>query len=476
MELGEPQSMNNGDLDRLVGRLLEGRFELVELIAHGGMGKVYRSIQRPIDRECAVKVLHRPGTSDVVRTRFFREASVAARLTHPNTVRVYDYGATEDGVCFIAMELLEGRTLADLIREEAPLAPGRAQEIVRQICASVSEAHDHGIIHRDLKPANVFVVGSGDDEHVKVLDFGLVKPLHDDNPVTGARRAIGSPPYMAPEQARAAPVDARSDVYAVGVILFELLTGRLPFLGSTSAEILYAHTARPVPQFAEVMPTVVASRTFEWVVRTCLQKEPRDRFATMQELLRALRVVRREIVGRVDGPVPLRLEGGQVVLPPDLSVSVNRVVTPMPPASTAYITPSGTMSASSVATPPPPPPPSPIGRPQRALSPTVWAAMALGVVVALATGWFLGQDGLRSAPSSVTAGGLVEPMVLELRSTPAGAEVFETNGEALGMTPIAVELRSGEPRQVDIQAVGYRPRRVWLTGDRPQRVILLDPL
>ncbi|MFT4623406.1 MAG: serine/threonine protein kinase [Myxococcota bacterium] len=457
--------------DPLVGRLLEGRFELVELLAHGGMGKVYRAIQRPIDRVCAVKVLHRAGSSNDARIRFFREASVAARLAHPNTVRLYDYGACEDGLCFIAMELLEGRTLADLIREEAPVAPGRALELVRQIGASMSEAHGHGIVHRDLKPANVFVVGRADDEHVKVLDFGLVKQIGEDGEITGARRAIGSPPYMAPEQARAEDVDARADIYAVGVILFELLTGRVPFLGATSAEILYAHTASPVPALAEVLPTTTASRTFEWVVRTCLEKGPDDRFATMQELLRALRVVRRELLGRLDGQVPLRLDRGQVVLPPELCVSVNRAVTPVPPVLTAMISPAGTLSTSSVT----PAADLRSRSPFRRRSWVPMAAVAAAVTFALIAGWAIGQGTLAGVSPMASVGAWSKTVLVEVRSTPAGAEVLETDGRLLGHTPLEVELHAGEPRQIDLGAPGYRTRRVWLTGDRAQRVILLDP-
>src|SRR6201992_3318 len=174
-------SKSTGAPDPLIGRVVNDRFKITALIARGGMGKVYRAEQAPLGRVCAVKVLNPSyaGEQDPeFHKRFFLEASIASKLTHPNTVTIFDYGKTDDDIYYIAMELLEGRTLHRALREQGPFLPDRTMHIARQICRSLREAHGMGVIHRDLKPANVYLLQHGDEgDVVKVLDFGLVKNL-----------------------------------------------------------------------------------------------------------------------------------------------------------------------------------------------------------------------------------------------------------------------------------------------------------
>jgi eukaryotic-like serine/threonine-protein kinase len=282
--------------DPLIGRVINDRYRIINTIARGGMGKVYRAEQQPLGRLVALKVLNPSYTGEhdpEFHKRFFLEASIASKLTHPNTVTIFDYGKTDDDIYYIAMELLEGRTLHRVLREEGPLPSERVMHIGRQICRSLREAHGLGVIHRDLKPANVYLVQHGDERDVvKVLDFGLVKNLEDKGEeLTQTGLFMGSPKYMSPEQIRGERCDARVDVYGLGVILYEMLTGKVPFDRQNSVNILMAHIQEEVPSMLEMNPSVRVSPALESVVRKCMAKSPDARYLTMEEVLGALKQV-----------------------------------------------------------------------------------------------------------------------------------------------------------------------------------------
>ncbi len=289
-----PERRSQKGPDPLIGRVINDRFRIVSLIARGGMGKVYRAEQAPLGREVALKVLNPnySGDSDPeFHKRFFLEASTCSKLTHPNTVTIFDYGRTDDDVYYIAMELLEGRTLHRLLRDDGPMSAPRAMHIARQVCRSLREAHGLGVIHRDLKPANIFLVMHGDEkDFVKVLDFGLVKDLDETGEdLTQTGLFMGSPKYMSPEQIRGEKVDARADVYALGVILYEMLTGKVPFDRPNSVNILMAHVHEAPPPLRETYANADAGPALEGIVMKALAKNPDDRFATMDEMLVALK-------------------------------------------------------------------------------------------------------------------------------------------------------------------------------------------
>ena len=282
--------------DPLIGRVVNDRFRIVALLARGGMGKVYRAEQAPLGREVALKVLNPnySGDSDPeFHKRFFLEASTCSKLTHPNTVTIFDYGRTDDDVYYIAMELLEGKTLHRALRESGPFDAGRALQIARQICRSLREAHSLGVIHRDLKPANVYLVRHGDEQDfAKVLDFGLVKNLEDKGEdLTQTGLFMGSPKYMSPEQIRGERVDARADIYALGVMMYEMITGKVPFDRPNSVNILMAHVHEPPPPIRETNPEVQISPLLEQIIMKTMAKSADDRFASMDELLVALKHV-----------------------------------------------------------------------------------------------------------------------------------------------------------------------------------------
>ena len=289
--------------DPLIGRVIADRFKIVNLIARGGMGKVYRAEQMPLGRLCAIKVLNPSYNGDAdpeFHRRFYREASVTSKITHPNSVTIFDYGKTDDDIFFMAMEYLEGQTLHQALREAGVFPELRAGKIATQICKAVREAHKLEVIHRDLKPANIFLTKTSKDDpagpedeedFVKVLDFGLVKHLSErpEEQLTQTGLFMGSPKYMAPEQIQGGHVDARTDIYSLGIILYEMLAGKVPFERPTSVNILMAHVGEPPPPMREINPNLLCSPAFEELVMTCIAKDPNQRFASMDQVLAAIR-------------------------------------------------------------------------------------------------------------------------------------------------------------------------------------------
>jgi hypothetical protein len=279
--------------DGLVGRTFNGRFRIESRLARGGMGKVYRAVQVPLGRTVALKVLNATLTEkdrDAFHRRFFLEAATAARLSHPHTVTIFDYGCSDDGIYYIAMEYLEGLSLRQALQREGPLAPHRAIAIAIQMARALREAHALGFMHRDLKPANVMLLRDDDGrDFVKVLDFGLAKSLHAGDDLTRTGQFLGSPGYMSPEQIRGHALDGRCDIYALGALLFEMLTGRTPFPRPGPMETLMAHVHEPVPTFAEARPGLQLPATLEAAVQACLCKAPADRPADMSTVMARLR-------------------------------------------------------------------------------------------------------------------------------------------------------------------------------------------
>ncbi len=281
-------------LDPLLGRVISDKFKILGFVARGGMGKVYRAEQTPLGRICAVKVLHPnySGEHDPeFHKRFFLEASMTSKLRHPNTVTIFDYGSTEDGTYYMAMEYLEGYTLHRAIRLVGHMPEERTAHIARQICRSLREAHSLGVVHRDLKPANVYLLEHGDEpDFVKVLDFGLVKDVSSGSEeLTKAGLFMGSPKYMAPEQINGAPIDSRTDIYALGVIMYEMVTGKVPFDRPKTIDILMAHANEEIPPIRQMNPATRISPGLEEVIMRSVAKNPNDRYRSMDEVLAALK-------------------------------------------------------------------------------------------------------------------------------------------------------------------------------------------
>ena len=246
--------------DPLVGRVLDGRYRIDQRIARGGMATVYRAHDTRLDRTVAIKVMHTgTGDDETFAQRFVREARAAARLSHPNVVAVHDQGE-DDGTLFLAMEYVPGRTLRDVIREDAPLAPIRALELLEPVLAALAAAHRSGLVHRDVKPENVLITdpGPGEVAQVKVADFGLAKALDATTNHTATGVVIGSVSYLAPELVVQGEADQRIDVYAAGVVLYELLTGEKPHDAATQIQVAYKHVNEDVPAPSATVPAVPA--------------------------------------------------------------------------------------------------------------------------------------------------------------------------------------------------------------------------
>ncbi|MEO7034197.1 MAG: serine/threonine-protein kinase [Polyangiaceae bacterium] len=290
-----PSHPKGGEVDPRVGTLLADRYRIDALVGEGGMGKVYSAEHVLMRKRLAVKVLRRELTSvPEIVARFEREAMAAGNIEHPNVAAATDFGKLPDGAVFLVLEFVSGHSLRDEIARGA-FTVERSLHITRQIASALAAAHSQGIVHRDLKPENVMLVDKGGDpDFVKVLDFGIAKvPLGDDgapktNPITKAGMVFGTPEYMAPEQALGQNVDGRADLYALGVMLYEMLAGVRPFSSQSSVGILGQQLSSPVPSFAERAPGSDVPPATELIVQKLLVRESAERFQSAAELARAI--------------------------------------------------------------------------------------------------------------------------------------------------------------------------------------------
>ena len=319
--------------DGVLGRLLGGKYAVFDLLGEGGLGAVYRAVQNPVGREVAVKtIIPRQGMEEELRQRFFREAKACAGLRHPAVVTLHDYGADEDGLLYMVLELIQGVELRDLIQKEAPLDPKRAADLLVPVLSALHAAHQQGLVHRDLKPENIMVTrGPLGEEAAKVLDFGIAKVLHSDTEdhtvATRAGIVVGSPGYLSPEQAYARGIGPASDLYSLGVVLFEMLTGELPFAAPSAFELAQMHCTAPVPpipQHFRVPPEV------ETVIRTAMAKEPKDRHPDASAMALALK-------SAVSGGQSAMVSAPAASAPP-VAVQTQQQVSVAPPAVVPSLT------------------------------------------------------------------------------------------------------------------------------------------
>jgi eukaryotic-like serine/threonine-protein kinase len=275
----------------LIGSIIADRYLVLEKLGEGGMGRVYLAEHVKMGRKSAVKVMN-PGTvtdADAI-SRFNREAANASRISHQHVAQVYDFGETSDGLIYLAMEYVEGESLTDILARDGALPPERGGEIVRQVGEALSVAHDMGIVHRDLKPDNVMLAKFRDgSDCVKVVDFGIAKAAGvEAQKVTKTGLVIGTPEYMSPEQIAGDPLDGRSDIYSLGLVAFNMLTGRLPFPSRTAQESVIMRLTEPPVRLAKMRPQIAWTPKVQEVMDKALQRDAALRYASANEFGRAL--------------------------------------------------------------------------------------------------------------------------------------------------------------------------------------------
>ncbi|MEJ7732841.1 MAG: serine/threonine-protein kinase [Polyangiaceae bacterium] len=439
--------------DPYVGTTFDGRYKIERLIGEGGMGFVYLARHKVIDKRVAVKVLR----SDLARDReildrFMQEARSASSIGNPHIVDISDFGDLPDGSTYFVMEYLEGQSLGGLIeaRRDAQTPLDRICNIALQLCDGLAAAHAAGIVHRDLKPDNVFLIPRGPtQDFVKILDFGIAKVSKAGNTkLTRAGAVFGTPHYMSPEQAAGAPIDHRTDVYSLGVMLYELTARQLPFNADNFMGILTQHMYKaPVPIRA-LVPAPECPPGMEAIILKCLSKKPEMRYGSMSELADDLERARR---GAVPGAVSeMMARSGGFNVPHDFFKPAQQAIVPATPAQST--------------------------RP----SPGVWVAVGVAGVAVLAGLGFLGNRLFSTqppvttdtpetvapvpvpAPTATAAPAPAKRTMVALAWTP-NAAVGYRDGQAL-RSPVNIEVEEGKPATVEIKADGYEPVTVTLDG------------
>ncbi len=366
-----------------IGKEIAGQFRIIQRIGSGGMGAVFKAEQPDMNRFVAVKILHPKYVSrpDLV-SRFRREARAMSHLSHPNTARVFMYGQLEDNACYIVMEYLEGKNLAQVTRAEGMLQPVRATNIMVQVCGALEEAHRQGIIHRDLKPENIFLTTQGGiADFPKVLDFGLAKVTQREmRPgsliLTQEGMVFGTPEFMSPEQARGQQLDARSDIYSLGCILYEMLTGKLPFDAAQPMDYLALQIrGTPIP-LGERIPGLTFPPGLEAVVMKTIEKDPGHRYPSASDFAMALKgVLQGEVRDDAMRSVPPSEESQRFYLEGREAAEQGRGKNPSIPV------PSGSKAAS--IRPAASPGQQRQGAGSLGQSPVLWAALGAGAMLVL---------------------------------------------------------------------------------------------
>jgi len=446
--------------DALIGEVIAEKYRVDERLAQGGMGVIYAARQEPLGREVALKVLSlRAGEVDEeFEKRFLLEAATCAKLSHPNIVVVHDYGRLDPqqgGACFMVMELLEGRTIEQAVAEDGPFSAARTVRTARDIARALRAAHRQRVIHRDLKPTNVMLERVPDGERVKVVDFGIVKVLRDEQEeITQEGEFLGSPRYMSPEQIEHAPIDARADLYSLGAVMYLMLTGHAPFeRRGDHMRTLLAHINDPVPPMSE--HGVDVPPALEAVVRRLLAKAPDDRFESAEQVIGELA----DVWGQIADPALLRSDGWA------LSTSSDE----------AWMVRSATGKRAAVSARPP--------RPRTPLSRRLaYALLALGVVAVavVATIVIERRDDETVAQAAEPAAPTPTPdpdpaptpdpapasYSLLVESTPPGARLLR-DGVEVGETPATIELESAAleraPVTLTLELPGHHSF-VWTQG------------
>ena len=421
--------------DPLQGLTFADRYFIEACVGEGGMGRVYRASHQRVSRLFAIKVLYGDQAAEAeMQQRFAREAETACRLSHPNVVSVVDFGETEQGLLYLVMDWVEGPSLARIVRQEGPMLPARAIDLTRQLCLGLEHAHDRGLVHRDFKGDNVIIARDGEREVPRIVDFGLALAVEEGSTerLTAEGVVMGTPAYMSPEQASGKLVDLRTDLFSLGILLYEMLTGKLPFDGPPVA-VMRQNLAVPPPAMAERVPGLRIDPRLEAVASKLMAKRPEDRFQNARQVIEAL-----DAIGQPRQPAPL--PAGVAVVAGKQAAAVQ---------ADAY---SSTVMLSAA------PPPA-----RRGL---LWGAGGLAVlgVLALLALALRGGDQEGRAPGDVAADARAPQ-----QAAPADAARADAIAEVPGavQTPDAGAAPDAAPARADTRARPARSRREVETRERP---------
>jgi eukaryotic-like serine/threonine-protein kinase len=466
-DLQPPEKRPAGAKDPYIGTTFDHRYKVEQLLGEGGMGFVYLARHKVIDKKVAIKVLRSDMARDrEILDRFLQEAKSASSIGNPHIVDISDFGDLPDGSTYFVMEYLEGKSLTDLIDAKAKVPVERVCHIGEQITAGLQAAHEQGIIHRDLKPDNIFVIQRGSDQDfVKILDFGIAKVTGQGNTkLTKAGAVFGTPHYMSPEQAAGAPIDHRADIYALGVILYEMMAGQLPFNADNFMGILTQHMYKaPVPIRA-LVPAPDCPPSLEAVILKCLSKKPEARYQSMDELAADLKRARSGGVPHAVAEMMARSGGFNV--PADYFKSPAAIM-PATPHTARTRWPRAVWIAGAAAA---------VG-----LVTAIFIVAGAGaakdkpapLVEATATA-VAPKPSAAPAPSAApvaTAAPEPKKVMVAIGATPTTATAYR-DGKPFKL-PASIEIEEGQTVHVEIRAPGHETQKIELDGTQPNKLVEL---